>query len=112
MKLVKLKLAHSVDYGDAVLLGNRDMKLLKMKTEKERLSWRASQKAEIKNYATSIFSHVTKNKGSTAAIIGSNETISEYSKYLQNLSLNIMDDESFTKDDQVSMHLYHTFLYN
>ncbi|XP_020297543.1 putative RNA exonuclease NEF-sp isoform X2 [Pseudomyrmex gracilis] len=103
MKLVKLKLAHSVDYGDAVLLGNRDMKLLKMKTEKERLSWRASQKAEIKNYATSIFSHVTKNKGSTAAIIGSNETISEYSKYLQNLSLNIMDDESFTKDDQVRL---------
>ena len=103
MKLVKLKLANSVNYGDAVLLGDRNMKILKMETNNE--TKRELQKTEIKKYATSIFSHITKNKGTTAAIVGNDEVISEYSKYLTNSSLNVMDDESFAKDDQVSMHL-------
>lgn len=103
MKLVKLKLAKSVDYGDAVLLGNRSMKILKMETDEK--TKRALQKTEIKKYATSIFSHITKNKGTTAAIVGNDEVMSEYSKYLTNSSLNVMDDESFAKNDQVSMHL-------
>ncbi|XP_012220139.1 RNA exonuclease 5 [Linepithema humile] len=102
MKLVKLKLANSVDYGDAVLLGGRDMKILKMEMDEGKMSQRALQKTEIKKYATSIFSHITKNKN-TAAIIGRDEIISEYSKYLQNSSLNIMDDESFAKNDQVRL---------
>lgn len=102
MKLVKLKLANSVDYGDAVLLGDRSMTVLKMETDKTK---RALQKTEIKKYATSIFSHITKNKGTTAAIVGNDEVMSEYSKYLTNSSLNIMDDKSFAKDDQVSTHL-------
>lgn len=102
MKLVKLKLANSVDYGDAVLLGDRSMRVLKMETDNER-SKRALQKTEIKKYATSIFSHITKNKGTTAAIVGNDEVMSEYSKYLTNSSLNVMDDESFAKDDQVRL---------
>lgn len=101
MKLIKLKLANSVNYGDAVLLGGRDMRVLKMEMNREKMSQRALQKTETKKYATSIFSHITKNKN-TAAIIGSDEVISEYSKYLQNSSLNIMDDEGFAKNDQVS----------
>lgn len=102
MKLVKLKLANSVDYGDAVLLGDRSLKALKMEmNEKQTL-----QKTEIKKYATSIFNHITRNKGTTAAIVGNDEVMSEYSKYLMNSSLNVMDDESFAKDDQVSAHLW------
>lgn len=100
MKLVKLKLANSVDYGDAVLLGDRSMKILKMEKDNEKIL----QKTEIKKYATSIFNHITKNKGTTAAIVGKDEVMSEYSKYLTNSSLNVMDDESFAKDDQVSTH--------
>ncbi|XP_011160098.1 RNA exonuclease 5 isoform X2 [Solenopsis invicta] len=101
MKLVKLKLANSVDYGDAVLLGDRSMKILKMETDNK--AKRELQKTEIKKYATSLFSHITKNKGTTAAIVGNDEVISEYSKYLINSSLNIMDDESFAKNDQVRL---------
>lgn len=98
MKLVQLKLANSVDYGDAVLLGNRNMRM-EEETDKEK-SQRTLQKTEMKKYATSIFNHITKNKN-TAAIVGSYEIMSEYSKYL-NSSLNIMDDKNFTKNDQVS----------
>lgn len=103
MKLVKLKLANSVDYGDAVLLGDRSIRTLKMETDTEKTK-RTLQRTEIKKYATSIFSHITKNKGTTAAIVGKDEVMSEYSKYLTNSSLNVMDDESFAKDDQVSTH--------
>lgn len=99
MKLVQLKLANSVDYGDAVLLGDRIR--MEEETDKEK-SQRALQKTEMKKYATSIFNHITKNKN-TAAIIGSNEIMSEYSKYLTNSSLNVMDDENFAKNDQVRL---------
>ncbi|XP_072754705.1 uncharacterized protein Rexo5 [Anoplolepis gracilipes] len=100
MKLVQLKLANSIDYGDVVLLGNRNIKIEKV-TDKEKSQW-TLQKMEMKKYATSIFNHVTKNKN-TAAIIGNNEIMSEYSKYLTNSSLNIMDDENFAKNDQVRL---------
>ncbi|KAL6440694.1 hypothetical protein ACFW04_003276 [Cataglyphis niger] len=100
MKLVQLKLANSVDYGDAVLLGDRNIRM-EEKMDKEK-SQRTLEKTEMKKYATSIFTHITKNKN-TAAIIGSNEIISDYSKYLTNSSLNVMDDENFTKNDQVSI---------
>lgn len=100
MKLVQLKLANSVDYGDAVLLGGCNMRM-EEETDKEKSQW-ALQKMEMKKYATSIFNHITKNKN-TAAIIGSGEIMSEYSKYLMNSSLNVMDDENFVKNDQVSI---------
>lgn len=101
MKLVQLKLANSVNYGDAVLLGDCDMDVLKMKVNAEVLSQRALQKMEAKKYGMSIFNHVTKNKN-TAAIVGKEEVISEYARYLKSSSLNVMNDASFTKDDKVS----------
>lgn len=100
MKLVQLKLANSVDYGDAVLLGDCNIEVLKMQ-DREKMSQRAWQKhRETKKYAMSLFSHITKDKN-TAAIVGNNEVMSEYSKYLKSSSLNIMDDENFAKDDKV-----------
>ncbi|EFN63892.1 Putative RNA exonuclease NEF-sp [Camponotus floridanus] len=101
MKLVQLKLANSVDYGDAVLLGDRNMRIMGEETEKEKSQW-ALQKMEMKKYATSIFNHITKKKN-PAAIIGSSEIMSEYSKYLMNSSFNVMDDENFAKTDQVRL---------
>ncbi|XP_031846149.1 RNA exonuclease 5 [Nomia melanderi] len=98
LKLTKLKLANSVDYGDAVLLGRCDMEILKMGTgnlETQDQSW----KKEIRKYATSLFKHVTKDQ-KTAAVVGNGNVMNEYSKYLSS-SLNIMDDENFDKNDQV-----------
>lgn len=98
MKLVQLKLANSVDYGDAVLLGRCDMEILKMGVE-NRQNGHKSVKTELKKYATSIFKHVTKDK-KTAAVVGNEEVMNEYSKYLTS-SMNIMDDDNFNKNDQV-----------
>lgn len=98
MKLVKLKLANSVNYGDAVL----DHYTSHIQTvETNKLS--SEHKAEGKTYAMSIFNHVTKNKDTTVAIVGRQEIMSEYTRYLSSSSLNIMDDENFMKGDQVSM---------
>lgn len=101
MKLVQLKLANSVDYGDAVLLGDRNIRTMEEETDKEKSQW-ALQKMEMKKYATSIFNHITKNKN-TAAIVGSSEIMSEYSKYLMDSSLNVMDDKNFANNNQVRL---------
>ncbi|XP_012146347.1 RNA exonuclease 5 isoform X2 [Megachile rotundata] len=100
MKLVQLKLANSLDYGDAVLLGRCDIEILKMEVEKRDANHK-SLKSEIRKYATSIFKHVTKDK-KTAAIVGNTEVMDEYSMYLTS-SINIMDDKNFDKDDQVRL---------
>ena len=100
LKLTQLKLANSVDYGDAVLLGRCDMDILRMETEKRR-DCQQTMKAEVRKYATSIFKHVTKDE-KTAAIVGNEEVMNEYSKYLTS-SINIMDDENFAKNDQVRL---------
>ncbi|CAK9796798.1 RNA exonuclease 5 [Anthophora quadrimaculata] len=100
MKLVQLKLANSVDYGDAVLLGRCDMEILKMEVGKRKTDYR-SLKSELRKYATSIFKHVTKDQ-KTAAIVGNEKVMNEYSKYLTS-SINIMDDENFDKDDHVRL---------
>ncbi|KZC04664.1 Putative RNA exonuclease NEF-sp [Dufourea novaeangliae] len=98
MKLTKLKLANSVDYGDAVLLGRCDMEILKMEAEKRKDQDQMAN-VEVRRYATSIFKHVTKNQ-KTAAVVGNEDIMNEYSKYLTS-SINIMDDENFDKNDQV-----------
>ncbi|XP_078052619.1 RNA exonuclease 5 isoform X1 [Augochlora pura] len=98
MKLTKLKLANSIDYGDAVLLGRCDMDILKMEVDRRK---NVNRKTEIRRYATSLFKHVTKNQ-KTAAIVGNGEVMNEYSKYMSS-SLNVMDDNSFNKNDQVRL---------
>ena len=103
MKLVQLKLANSVDFGDAVLLGRCNMEILKMEPEKMTDDQR-SLKTEIQKYATSIFKYVVKDK-KTAAIVGNGEVMNEYSKYLTS-SINIMDDENFSKNDQVCNQVF------
>ncbi|XP_034189156.1 RNA exonuclease 5 isoform X2 [Osmia lignaria lignaria] len=100
MKLVQLKLANSVDYGDAVLLGRCDIEILKMETAKRSPTER-SLKTEIRKYATSIFNHVTKDQ-KTAAVVGDEEVMNEYSTFLTP-SIKIMDDENFDKNDQVRL---------
>jgi len=84
MKLVKLKLANNLNYGDMVMLAHYNIQ--KMGTNK------ISSKNRQKN--------MIKTKGTTIAIVGTKEIISDYSKYLTNSSLKIMD-KNFIKDEQV-----------
>ncbi|KAG7187864.1 hypothetical protein KM043_016897 [Ampulex compressa] len=102
LKLTQLKLANSIHYGDAVLVGRCEMEILKMRDEERRVYHKSQNKSQIRKYATSIFKHVTKDK-KTAAIVGDKEVMNEYSKYLQTSTLNVMDDENFNKSDQVRL---------
>ncbi|XP_012284439.1 RNA exonuclease 5 [Orussus abietinus] len=95
LRLAQLKLSQSIHFGDAVLLGQQELES-RQKQKKDQV------KAEAQKYGTSIFSHVAKNKR-TAAIIGREDVLNEYSKYLQNSSLSIMDDKHFNQDDQVRL---------
>ncbi|XP_046484476.1 uncharacterized protein Rexo5 isoform X1 [Neodiprion pinetum] len=101
LKLAQLKLANSLDFGDAVLVGQKNMEILKMNAER-RKSFKVIDRMELRNYATSIFNHVTKDK-KTAAIIGTEDVMNEYSRYLKNSSLSIMDDQNFDTTDQVRL---------
>ncbi|XP_015609050.1 RNA exonuclease 1 isoform X2 [Cephus cinctus] len=103
LKLAQLKLANSVNYGDAVLTGQRDLELLKMSTHKQP-GQKILDKTELRKYATSIFNHVTKNQKS-AAIVGSDDVMNEYSRYLKTSSLSVMDDTNFDANDQVRLVL-------
>lgn len=103
MKLAQLKLANSVDYGDAVLRGQSNMEMAQFRIDRRKEeSKNNSPKAERHNFGMSIFKHVTKDD-KTAAIIASEEVIGEYSKYLTSPSLGVMDDENFDSKDQVSL---------
>lgn len=97
MKLTQLKLSNSIQYGDAVLLGRCNIKILKMEVGK--CNAQRTLKTEIGKYATSLFKHVTRDQ-KTAAVVGNEEVMNEYSKYLTS-SINIMDDENFDKNDEV-----------
>jgi len=89
MKLVKLKLANSLNYGDMVMLAHYNIQ--KMGTNK-----------------ISYQKNMTRTKGTTIAIVGTEEIISEYSKYLTNSSLKIID-KNFIKDEQVINWIYSLF---
>ncbi|CAD1480429.1 unnamed protein product [Heterotrigona itama] len=97
MKLVQLKLANSVNFGDAVLF-DCNMEILNIH---QMINDQGSLRTEIQKYATSIFKYAVKDE-KTAAIVGNKEVINEYSKYLTS-SINIMDDENFGKNDQVRL---------
>lgn len=102
MKLTKLKLANSIDYGDAVLSGQCELKVLRMTPEKEKTRGFSFYKTQLKKYATSIFKHIARNE-KTAAVVGNKQVMNEYCKYLKATSLNIMDDKHFSNADQVRL---------
>lgn len=56
-------------------------------------------------YAMSIFQHIMTKKEGTAAIVGTEEVMSKYAKYLLSPTLKVMNDEGFeaSKNDKVSM---------
>ncbi|XP_063991098.1 uncharacterized protein Rexo5 [Diachasmimorpha longicaudata] len=98
MKLVQLKLANTVDFGDAVLIGQRQL---------EETLRKQKQKDETQKFGVSIFKHVTKDKR-TAAIVGTADVMNEYSKYLKSSSLQVMDDANYDKNDHVRLVLAET----
>jgi len=83
MKLAKLKLANNLNYGDMVMLAHYNIQ-------------------KIRKNDISCRKNMMKTNGTTIAIVGTEEIISEYSKYLTNSSLKIMD-KNFMKDEQVNM---------
>ncbi|XP_015123461.1 uncharacterized exonuclease C637.09 isoform X2 [Diachasma alloeum] len=98
MKLVQLKLANTVDFGDAVLIGQRQL---------EETLRKQKSKEETQKFGVSIFKHVTKDK-KTAAIVGTPDVMNEYSRYLKSSSLQVMDDANYDKNDQVRLVLAET----
>uniref|UniRef100_A0A0C9RIP5 REXON_0 protein n=1 Tax=Fopius arisanus TaxID=64838 RepID=A0A0C9RIP5_9HYME len=98
MKLVQLKLANTVDFGDAVLIGQRELE--------ETLRKRKS-KEETQKFGVSIFKHVTKDKR-TAAIVSTSDVMNEYSRYMKASSLHVMDDANYDKNDHVRLVLAET----
>lgn len=66
----------------------------------KRKSFQAADRSQLRKYATSIFNHVTKNE-KTAAIVGSEEVMNDYARFLKSSSLSIMDDANFDAKDQV-----------
>lgn len=100
MKLTQLKLANSIDYGDAVLRKQWDMHALRIKSGNQSISAREMKKYKINKYATSIFNYIAKEQR-TATIIGTEQVMNEYSKYFKTSSLNIKNDENYNEGDQV-----------
>lgn len=102
MKLAQLKLANSVEFGDAVLIGQRELEVTLQNRKSDYLD-----SSDTHQYGVSIFKHVTKEK-KTAAIVGTDVALNEYSKYLKTTSLSIMDDAHFNKNDQVRLVMTET----
>ncbi|XP_034942715.1 RNA exonuclease 5 [Chelonus insularis] len=102
MQLVQLKLANSVDFGDAVLIGQRRLNETLSKQNSNNING-----VEAHNYGIPIFKHVAKEK-KTAAIVGTEDVLNEYSQYLKSSSLSIMDDANFNDRDQVRLVMTET----
>lgn len=106
MKLAQLKLANSIVFGDAVLdcehqIG--EMLYAEQQTGQSRnFDSKIQIKTNIRKYGTCLFNHVAKDK-KTTAIIGSDEVISEYSRYLKSPELSVTNDNDFDKNDQIRM---------
>ncbi|XP_015183001.1 PREDICTED: RNA exonuclease 1 isoform X2 [Polistes dominula] len=75
MKLVQLKLANSIDFGDAVI------------------------QADLQVCETIKFAKEQR----TATIVGTEEIINEYSKYLSTSSLKVKNDENYKESDQIRL---------
>ncbi|XP_043282190.1 RNA exonuclease 5 [Venturia canescens] len=101
LKLAKLKLANSVDFGDAVLICQKNIEAAHTRIDRKKED-KEKAKAERYNFGVSLFKHVTQEQ-KTAAIVANNEIMNEYSKYLKNSSLSIMDDENFDQKDQLRL---------
>lgn len=104
MKLVQLKLLNSVDYGDAVLIGH---KMLEETLRKKRLECGEITKDSGRQYGVSIFKHLAREK-KTTAIVGTDDVLNEYSKYLMTSTLAVMDDANFNESDQVRLVMTET----
>lgn len=94
MKLIKLKLSKSISYGDCVLVGREEVETQLME---------ARGRSQFYQYNSSIFNHVISEKTKTSAIFGNTEVMSEYSMFLANDKLSVMDDTNFKEQDNVSI---------
>lgn len=108
MKLAQLKLANSIVFGDAVLHCQRNIGEMLFQTEENRnFDSKIQTKTNIRKYGTCLFNHVA-NDNKTTAIIGCDDVINEYSRYLKSPNLSVVNDNDFDKNDQVIFISYFT----
>ncbi|RZF39636.1 hypothetical protein LSTR_LSTR001157 [Laodelphax striatellus] len=98
LKLVKLKLENSIDFGDAVLSGPlsiekpTDKKSSRLDTkQKNDNKRRKEEKVYEEIQFTSLFSYVTKGEGKYASIIAEEPTLSSYRPYIEASSVDGKD---------------------
>ncbi|CAD6203444.1 GSCOCG00009765001-RA-CDS [Cotesia congregata] len=99
LKLAQLKLANSIDFGDAFVVGQQNLEEM---LRKQKPDDNLVRDDDSYNFGVSIFKHVAKDK-KTVSIVGTKEVLNDYSKYLITSSLSIMDDANFSKDDKVRL---------
>ncbi|KAF7995528.1 hypothetical protein HCN44_006635 [Aphidius gifuensis] len=106
LKLAQLKLKNNINFGDAVMM---DFLELQQTIDDIRKNNQGNNKNikldDLEKYGVSIFNHMTKVKDMSSTIIGNKEVMNEYSMYLKNTKLNVMDDANFDKTDQVRLVL-------
>ncbi|XP_058797392.1 RNA exonuclease 5 [Phymastichus coffea] len=102
MKLVLLKLANSIYFGDSILMDQCQTYSYESMYKKDNRNFHQNQK-QMTTFGSLIFNHVTKVKTKTAAIFGCTDVLNDYSKIMKNSTLNIMEDKEFGKGDNVRL---------
>ncbi|XP_011497286.1 PREDICTED: putative RNA exonuclease NEF-sp [Ceratosolen solmsi marchali] len=101
IKLVKLKLAKSLNFGDSVFTEL-------FHSNSNEFYFKTYEKCHVNEKSTSIlsssiFNHVSKIFTKTSAIFGSNEIVNDYSRISNNSALYIQKDQNFEKRDNVKL---------
>ncbi|KAG8041004.1 hypothetical protein G9C98_001992 [Cotesia typhae] len=99
LKLAQLKLANSIEFGDAFVVGQQNLEEM---LRKQKPGDNLVRDDDSYSFGVTIFKHVAKDK-KTVSIVGTKEVLNDYSKYLMTSSLSIMDDANFSKDDKVRL---------
>lgn len=88
MKLVQLKLANTIDFGDAVLVNQKKLE--------------AIEATLLNTQSSKVLSPVLGGFNKSTMIVGCEDVVKEYSRYLKNSSLNVME-ENFDKHKNMKL---------
>jgi RNA exonuclease 1 len=105
IKLVKLKLAKSLNFGDSALKNQSQFISTEFYLKNEKFPQNQCQKTCI--LGSSIFNHISKMLAKTSTIYGSNEVIIDYSRILKKSLCNI-ENKNLEKSDNVKFIITRT----
>ena len=97
MKLVKLKLANSLSYGDGVMDNQYIINFPKYISEDQKTRFLEQETCTL------IFNHINKMDKKSASIVGCSEVMNDYARILNNTSLKIMEDKSYEASDDIRL---------